>query len=468
MPRRSYKILNNLLQPQRRSLIATPCRRGGASGLRISRYAAWLLALVGLTAIIPGCAAVRSLIARASAAPLAGLHIVSPRDHSVLLDGNLFQIQGLALDPVDGIVDRVEVAFDLEDTWHPVQRGDLIEPAKWAYLWKDPAPGLHRIRARAFGLGDREATEESVAVEVRDTYSTAFAIDNPYATPGQFRKGQLHVHSTNSFDGWTSLPPSELAAEYRRRGYSFMAITDHDVVSRINRIAGGDFLSIPAYESTSESGHITGLWTSNVALPSLAPQVRLDHMTAQGGMAILNHPGWRVGWSGADFAALKGYFGFEVYNGVTSTDLRAERNLKLWHDLLNAKGWANRVWAIAVDDAHEPRAIDRGWIEVKVPQLTHRALRYAFERGALFASNGPTFEVLGVSNGAIMASSPNAQTIRFIDQDLKILAEGPATGARYRPSGRERWVRVEAVRADGRTAWSQPFWLLANEAAGPS
>jgi hypothetical protein len=42
------------------------------------------------------------------------------------------------------------------------------------------------------------------------------------------------------------------------------------------------------------------------------------------------------------------------------------------------------------------------------------------------------------------------------------LKEGPATGAIYRPTGQERWVRVEAVTADGKTAWSQPFWLIPN------
>src|SRR5439155_11992920 len=32
----------------------------------------------------------------------------------------------------------------------------------------------------------------------------------------------------------------------------------------------------------------------------------------------------------------------------------------------------------------------------------------------------------------------------------------------YRPRGNERFVRVEASFADGRTAWSQPFWLTPN------
>jgi hypothetical protein len=42
------------------------------------------------------------------------------------------------------------------------------------------------------------------------------------------------------------------------------------------------------------------------------------------------------------------------------------------------------------------------------------------------------------------------------------LRQGPAASAGYKPSGVERWVRVEAIMDDGRTAWSQPFWLLPN------
>jgi hypothetical protein len=70
--------------------------------------------------------------------------------------------------------------------------------------------------------------------------------------------------------------------------------------------------------------------------------------------------------------------------------------------------------------------------------------------------------VLGVLKGAITAASPDAEVIRFIDHDFNVVGEGPAAWAGYRPTGAERWIRVEAVAADGRTAWSQPFWLTPN------
>ena len=48
------------------------------------------------------------------------------------------------------------------------------------------------------------------------------------------------------------------------------------------------------------------------------------------------------------------------------------------------------------------------------------------------------------------------------DQDEVIHVAWLRGEALYKPTGLERWVRVEATTADGKTAWSQPFWILPN------
>jgi hypothetical protein len=292
--------------------------------------------------------------------------------------------------------------------------------------------------------------------------SAPFVIADPYAVPGSYRKGELHVHSTNSFDGWKSLPPVQLARAYKERGYQFICITDHDVVSHPTEAEDASFIAIPGYESTSETGHITGAFLEQAVVPSLSPQARIDYITSRGGLAILNHPTYTIGWNGTDLRSLQGYSALELYNGITSTEVRAERVIQMWHDVLNARGGQQRIWAVAVDDAHEPSQIDRGWVMVKAAQLTDGAIHQALLSGAFYASNGPSYETLGVVSNAIVASSLDAATIRFIDQDRRVLKESPAAEASYAPTGTERWIRVEAVTADGHTAWSQPFWLLPN------
>jgi hypothetical protein len=136
--------------------------------------------------------------------------------------------------------------------------------------------------------------------------------------------------------------------------------------------------------------------------------------------------------------------------------------MQLWHEVLNAKGRPSRTWATAVDDAHDVANLDKAWVMLKTAQLTRGAVKQALTDGAFYASNGPSFSTIGVMNGAITASSQDATALRFIDQDQRVLQESPASWGTYRPKGSERWIRVEAVRPDGRTAWTQPFWLLPN------
>jgi hypothetical protein len=393
-----------------------------------------------------------------SAAPL---RITSPLDSSVIGDGDLILIEGTASDPADGGPTTVELSIDGSDTWLGVDQ-DPTDPTRWRFLWSQPPKGSHRIHARAQSKSDG-MIEQSIIVQVDDTWSTPYIIDNPYAVPGAYRKGQLHMHTTRSFDGWNSLSPAEDALEYKRRGYQFVVFTDHDVVSVAPEVSDDTFIAISGIESTSDAGHITGPFATQPISPELPPQQRIDAITASGGLAVLAHPEWRIGWDDTKFRDLEGFTAFEIYNGGTTiTTEREEYNENLWLHGLNNRGWSNRVWAVAVDDSHDPSAIDKGWIMVKAPALTQPAIKEAVESGSFYASNGPSFRVLGVLKDAITAASPDATMIRFIDQEGKVVAEGPASWASYRPAGTERWIRVEALTADGRTAWSQPFWLIPN------
>lgn len=387
--------------------------------------------------------------------------ITSPADNAVLGDGNLVLIEGTTLERDDGHAGRVEVALGSEDNWAPA---DITsdDRAHWRFLWADPASGFHRVRARVLSVDGQPVVEQSVIVQVKDVSNAPFTIDNPYATSGTSLKGQLHIHSTSSFDGYAAMPPAQNALAYKRRGYQFAMLTDHDVISYPRDIIDDGFTLLRGYESTTDTGHVVALGVDQVAPSTWAPQSRIDHINQSGGLAILAHPGWTVGWRDTAMIALNGYTGIEIYNGLTEAPGRTQRALDLWTEVLNAKGYANRIWALAVDDSHSPDQMDRGWVMVKAARLTPDAIRRSIENGAFYASNGPTFNVLGVMNGSIVASSPEATRIRFIDQNGAQIAEGEAGWASYQPSGRERWIRLEATSADGKTAWSQPFWLLPN------
>ena len=207
--------------------------------------------LVGLAAaaLMPAAVLAGPLLSRDSALATS-FRIETPTSGSSVGDGNLVLVEIVAPDSQGAVVDGVEIGVDA-GPWERAERAQE-DSARWRFLWMDPSPGPHQIRARAFGVEGNGPLEQSVGVEVVERSTTRFIVDNPYATPGSFRKGQLHTHSTQSFDGWEALHPSELALAYMRRGYQFVAITDHDKISYPAELGSDSFLLLPGYESTAE------------------------------------------------------------------------------------------------------------------------------------------------------------------------------------------------------------------------
>ena len=53
----------------------------------------------------------------------------------------------------------------------------------------------------------------------------------PFNEAGQWLRGSLHCHSTNS-DG--EVPPEQVAARYKAEGYDFICVTDHFRPERVS------------------------------------------------------------------------------------------------------------------------------------------------------------------------------------------------------------------------------------------
>ena len=60
-----------------------------------------------------------------------------------------------------------------------------------------------------------------------------------------FYKGNMHCHSTLS-DG--KLSPSEIKDAYKKNGYSFIAITDHDRIYSHKELCDEDFVALTSCE----------------------------------------------------------------------------------------------------------------------------------------------------------------------------------------------------------------------------
>jgi hypothetical protein len=284
---------------------------------------------------------------------------------------------------------------------------------------------------------------------------------DPYAVSGSYRKTQLHCHTRRS-DG--RFDPGDLARRYRDAGYAFVCFTDHEVVTRSDELNDGSFLALPGVEETVGGGvlplgpHLGRLLVDEVSGGGPAAD-RISRTLQAGGVPSLHHPSWTGnlwtgGWTGRAMAALPGPFLVEIWNPHSTT----AEDLRRWTRAVRAHGPDVPVTAVAADDCHTPAQFDRGWVVVKVPEVSPAALRRALLGGACYASTGIVAE-FGVDGGAIVARSDGDEVIVF-DGDGHERTRAAGGACHYAPSGNETFVWVEC-RSGARRAWSQAFWILA-------
>lgn len=284
---------------------------------------------------------------------------------------------------------------------------------------------------------------------------------NPYAVPGEFRKAQLHCHTTES-DG--RYRPRELLQMYRDAGYSFVCITDHNCVTRCDDLNDERFLAIPGTEDTVSRllpplGPHMGRLFVDAPLREGSAQERIDRTLASDGVVSLCHPSWNGNlWTGSwPYGAVVTLQRFHLIE-ISNPHSDVAEDVSRWNATLRARGPASPVWGVAVDDCHRSDQFDRAWIMVKVPEISVSALRRALLAGAFYASTGPAghFTVEGTT---VAARALQPVTMRFVDAAGAVRLETRGLEARYSVSGDEIYVRIEAA-DDAARAWSQPFWIL--------
>lgn len=300
---------------------------------------------------------------------------------------------------------------------------------------------------------------------------------DPFSLPGRWFKGGLHIHSTAS-DG--ELTPDEVVDWYRSRGYHFLALTDHGVLSKAGSFSAGgavssevgDFIALSGIEvggTDPQTGlyHLVGLGLNGplgLREGGGTPlQEAINEVRTAGGLVFLAHPYW-TGQMSRDLLELEGCCGLEVYNGGCEVlDGRGFSNVH-WDDLLAA---GRRLWGLAVDDAHwrpGPEDADLGWVWVKAPALTQEAILSALEQGSFYSSSGPQIESLRLEGKRLRVSCSPVVAIDFIgDQHSSRRVLAPPgetmTAGSYRLKKRQRYVRVACQDAQGYWAWSNPIFL---------
>lgn len=291
---------------------------------------------------------------------------------------------------------------------------------------------------------------------------------DPFARPGRWFKGCLHVHSTRS-DGERA--PEEVLAWYQSRGYHFVALTDHRLWAKGQPLAE-EFITLGGIEADGhdpQAGlfHLVGLGQRQApdlgGTAGASLQETIERLRAAGGLVVLAHPYWSSQRSG-DLLDMEGCLGLEVYNGGCEVDNAKGLSTVHWDDLLAA---GRRLWGLAVDDAHWRNSdydAGLGWVWVKAAELSEAAILDALERGSFYASSGPEIHNLELDGDLLRVCCSPVVSIDFVGSGhlSRRISAPPGetlTEASSRLRKAQRYVRVACRDARGGCAWSNPIFL---------
>lgn len=288
---------------------------------------------------------------------------------------------------------------------------------------------------------------------------------SPYQPKARAYKGQLHAHTTNS-DGTQS--PADVMKAYRKAGYDFVAITDHNHITPDPGVPG--ILFIPGVENDHTCLHENRINATTVAPGARLPQDVVDQARREGSFVQINHPDWPGSypknpcWSDAALLAMRDYDAIETWNASNDwTNANAERRV----DFLLSNG--RRTNLTAVDDCHDVRHAYcmTASVNVFADALTVPEIMANLKAGNFYASAGARINAVTVSGRTVSVALPKPADVEFIVRGGKIArTERRVLTANYAAAADDAYVRVRVTRSsDSRKAWSNPIYVLAGTPA---
>lgn len=280
-----------------------------------------------------------------------------------------------------------------------------------------------------------------------------------------FLKCNFHTHTTCS-DGVAT--PEQAMRMYRDAGYDVLAITDHRKVTPVTEAPEG-LLMIPGIEIDylypTMAVHIVGL---NVT-PDTAEkwnregtvQEGVDMLRSCGGEAILAHPAWSLN-TPEFMASVDHIIGTEIWNSVSTAPVnpnRADSSI-LIDEVCTA--YDKLLPVFANDDTHRYGAeFAAGATMVQCADRTVEGVMQALRGGAFYATQGPRFHQIEVTDGVVRVTCSPVSQIMFYSNvpwaDGRVIMGDGLTDAEYPIHRRERFIRVQLIDAAGKSAWSAPF-----------
>jgi len=286
-----------------------------------------------------------------------------------------------------------------------------------------------------------------------------------YDCSGRWLKGCVHLHTTVS-DGQQTV--EEVAKAYADEGYDFIAVTDHDIPSRLGDVKDAPLLLLDGTElaGTAEGAayHALCLGTFDDFPEDQEFHDKLDTCKAQGGIVVLAHP--HLMWNTPEEAMAYEYDGVEIFNALGELFCKND-NMPHWDRMMGRE--KADVLAFAVDDAHrcgppppgEPDSAvwKLGWIMVNSREATRESVFEAIKVGNFYASTGPSFESIAITDaGRIEVKTSPVRRVWVMGGYWQVLCKGLPPDGLFTDADFEvpDWDHLRIVIEDehGRRAWS--------------
>lgn len=288
-------------------------------------------------------------------------------------------------------------------------------------------------------------------------------------------KGNTHVHTINS-DGDST--PDTVVRWYRENGYHFVVITDHNYITEVeglNKVLGATdkFIVLKGEEITESFEripvHTNGINLQTVVLPqggqNLAEIYNKQGVAIKkaGGLVQLNHPNGAKTIGLETIALTTEINHFEICCSDQFGGGDAQSTEEMW-DYALSKG--RRIFAIASDDAHSFKPNSNhpgtGWLMIRAAKLTVEEIMKSLETGDFYATTGVEIKEYVVTEKELKIELEGQRGERyrtyFIGKDGTILKRDDSLTPTYVFQNNESYVRARIVRADGKMAWTQPFF----------
>lgn len=267
-----------------------------------------------------------------------------------------------------------------------------------------------------------------------------------------FFKGNLHAHSTLS-DGTQT--PDELKKLYKANGYSFIAITDHEVLYDNSYLDDDEFITITSAEyGIKEFPDISTFGKENIKvchlnvyakqqhnLNNISYNEPLDHyslpekkkqllknfgstdriynvnainklikdLNDAGFFVAYNHPRWSME-NYSDYCGYEGLWGVEIYNHACTRNGLYSYDTNVHHDFHTL---GKRVFASCGDDNHKEADCLGAFVMVNCDSLSYDNIISALLNGDFYSSQGPLIYDIYVEDNKVTVRCSNANRISY-------------------------------------------------------